>query len=77
AAQFALPYLAPRSLQQAKEQIVQAQQTEKSCVIEIITPPGEAGRLMQSLFAELKNGRLLAAEGVTAMLQAALGEKGE
>lgn len=77
AAQFALPYFAPRSLQQAKEQIVQAQQTGKSCVIEIITPPGEAGELMQSLFAELKNGRLLAAEGVTAMLQAALGEKGE
>ncbi|MGL5292150.1 MAG: thiamine pyrophosphate-dependent enzyme, partial [Vibrionaceae bacterium] len=66
AAQFALPYFAPASLEQAKAQILQAQYLGESCVIELATRQGEAGQLMQSLFNVLKNGQLLTPESLSA-----------
>ncbi|MGL5334677.1 MAG: thiamine pyrophosphate-dependent enzyme, partial [Enterovibrio sp.] len=69
AAQFALPYFAPQSLDQAKTQVLQAQRAGESCVIELVTPAGEAGQLMQSLFSELKNGQLLTPEDLALFSQ--------
>ncbi len=59
AAMFGLAYFAPTCLLSALDTIQDGQMKNETRLVEIITPAGEAGEQMQSLFQWVKNATLL------------------